>query len=501
MDSKKSKRSAKRKEAEKNAERKKEVNKEVSESSVQEEKSVEEIVNSFITTKDEQTEAVLQEYTSKAKEIRDAINHTLLKRDTQNVVDDSNDATDNAISLQQKLESDIKTKISDLEAVLSVSESDIQQEPTKEVKTNSEKDNEEAETKMESETTECLNVLESCNAKENKNEIPNDSKKEVNDSLNEKIEEPDLKSQCKKPKTGNKTEKQNKVNLNAITKKLGEYQDDSQKVKFLLSQLEEVMEKSQNSDLLLKQHKKSCLIHQREKEQLQTEYNKNVLLKSRLENVCRELQRQNKQVKEESLSKIKDEEEKRKAIANKFQGTLNDIMQLIQENNQRNLKLKEENADLAQKLKSLMEHYEVWEKHIEKIVKQKDLEIQLVKAKLAKTNLMMNQEKEVFLKEKQQLIMMVSDLQKRSSELATTELHLRSELSLYTTKYEEFQGVLGKSNDMFNKFKSDMEKMSKQIKKLEKETQQWKNKWENSNKALISLSEEVSGSPFFSLQN
>ncbi len=57
----------------------------------------------------------------------------------------------------------------------------------------------------------------------------------------------------------------------------------------------------------------------REKDQLQTEHSKAVLAKSKLESLCRELQRHNKLVKDESVARAKEEEEKRKEVTNKFQ--------------------------------------------------------------------------------------------------------------------------------------------------------------------------------------
>lgn len=57
----------------------------------------------------------------------------------------------------------------------------------------------------------------------------------------------------------------------------------------------------------------------REKDQLQTEHSKAVLAKSKLESLCRELQRHNKAVKEESLARSREEEEKRKEVTAKFQ--------------------------------------------------------------------------------------------------------------------------------------------------------------------------------------
>ncbi|XP_023250179.1 alpha-taxilin-like, partial [Seriola lalandi dorsalis] len=71
------------------------------------------------------------------------------------------------------------------------------------------------------------------------------------------------------------------------------------------------------------------------------------------------------------------------------------------------------------------------------------------------------------------------------------EVHLKQQLSLYTEKFEEFQTTLSKSNEVFTTFKQEMEKMTKKIKKLEKETAMYRSRWESSNKALLEMAEEV----------
>ncbi|KAB0372474.1 hypothetical protein FD755_016266, partial [Muntiacus reevesi] len=63
-------------------------------------------------------------------------------------------------------------------------------------------------------------------------------------------------------------------------------------------------------------------------------------------------------------------------------------------------------------------------------------------------------------------------------------------LSLYMDKFEEFQTTMAKSNELFTTFRQEMEKMTKKIKKLEKETIIWRTKWENNNKALLQMAEE-----------
>jgi len=57
----------------------------------------------------------------------------------------------------------------------------------------------------------------------------------------------------------------------------------------------------------------------REKDQLQSEHSKAVLAKSKLEGLCRELQRHNKLVKDESVARAKEDDEKRKEVTAKFQ--------------------------------------------------------------------------------------------------------------------------------------------------------------------------------------
>jgi len=49
---------------------------------------------------------------------------------------------------------------------------------------------------------------------------------------------------------------------------------------------------------------------------------------------------------------------------------------------------------------------------------------------------------------------------------------------------------LTKSNEVFGTFKKDMDTMTKTIRKLEKESQQWKSRWENTNRSLLQMVDE-----------
>ncbi|XP_078618219.1 beta-taxilin-like isoform X9 [Branchiostoma floridae x Branchiostoma japonicum] len=228
----------------------------------------------------------------------------------------------------------------------------------------------------------------------------------------------------------------------------------------------------------------------REKEKLQAEHSKALLARSKLESLCRELQRHNKAIKEESQRKMKEEEEKRREISSKFQTTLGEISTQMDDNRDRSLKMKEENMELCGKLKSLVEQYEKREEHVEKLIKQKDLERQLAEAKMQQATMMLAEEKEKFLTEKQVLLKENYAHRERAEQMAIQEENMKMQLKLYTEKFEELHKTLNQSNEVFNKFKVEMDTMNKRMKKLEKESFQWRTKWEKSNVTLIAMAEE-----------
>uniref|UniRef100_A0A131XGZ8 Putative myosin n=1 Tax=Hyalomma excavatum TaxID=257692 RepID=A0A131XGZ8_9ACAR len=193
------------------------------------------------------------------------------------------------------------------------------------------------------------------------------------------------------------------------------------------------------------------------------------------------------------MMRIRDEEEKRREVASKFQTTLMDITAVLEENQARSVQLREENFQLAQRLKGVIDHYDLWEKNIDAVLQQKELQAQVATAHLARAQTQLQAERQAFLAEKHQVLKQVCDSQRQQEELAARESHLREELSSHASKYEEFQGALVQSNQLFRTFKQDMEKMSKKIKKLEKETAQWKSRWEASNKALADITAEKHG--------
>ncbi|CAF0707688.1 unnamed protein product [Brachionus calyciflorus] len=256
------------------------------------------------------------------------------------------------------------------------------------------------------------------------------------------------------------------------------------KVHLIAQALSKEQENSKKLTTSNKELEKQIQSISKQKDFAQSEYGKAIIAKDKLESLCRELQKYNKSIKEENLTRIKEEEERRKEITAKFQVSIDEINKQVMENSEKNGSLIQENANLAAKLKNLLEQYELREQHIEKVLKHKDLEIQLADAKFQQSELKFNELSERNKAEKSIFETHCNELLKKCEFHQEAEKQLRSQLSSYTEKYEEFQTTLKKSNQMFDSFKTEMDKMTKKIKKLEAETTQWKKKWESCDKSL-----------------
>lgn len=92
-------------------------------------------------------------------------------------------------------------------------------------------------------------------------------------------------------------------------------------------------------------------------------------------------------------------------------------------------------------------------------MKHKQLELQLVEAKMAQQSVSAAEDKETSLTERRLLLAETLEQQKRCELLTQQEADLRGQLSLYSDKFEEFQKTLTKSNQVFGTFKKEMDKV------------------------------------------
>ncbi|KAK6170433.1 hypothetical protein SNE40_018831 [Patella caerulea] len=344
------------------------------------------------------------------------------------------------------------------------------------------------------ETEAPLSLPETTNIEDIINDLSGDSEEQDNKmaptidnglAVNENDKSAQKTDENQKVKSGSvlKSKRKEDKGIDHILRALSSLDTTEEKLAALCKKYADIHEEHRVLQVSFKQAQRRMAVISREKDQIQSEHTKAVMGKSKLESLCRELQKHNKIIKEESIQRAKEEDEKRKEISAKFQTTIGEIQQQMQDNHDRNSKLREENADLAGKLKGFIEKYEIREEQLEKLMKHREVEQQLADAKLQQANLILKQEQERGSKEKELLLTQNDESVKKAS-------ILEAQLTMYKDRYEEFQTTINKSNEMFQKFKSEMDKMGKRIKKLEKEGASWKAKWQGCNKALLDMVDE-----------
>ncbi|KAG6543262.1 hypothetical protein Mapa_015176 [Marchantia paleacea] len=221
---------------------------------------------------------------------------------------------------------------------------------------------------------------------------------------------------------------------------------------------------------------RKCKQVNKEKDTLYAELTKSTALRQKLESLCRELQRQNKMLLDDSKRVASEEEQKRQELSGKFHSTVKDITSKLEEQGDERLRQLEENELLREKLKHFTQQYDIREQHFAHQLRTKSLEYQLLEVKL--------KQQEDLCSQAENKSRMYSE---QIAQLLKTEQELRSQLALYGDKFEQFQETLTKSNEVFATFKSEMEKMSKTVKRLEKENLSLKKKCEKSDVSLIEL--------------
>ncbi|XP_030577492.1 beta-taxilin isoform X1 [Archocentrus centrarchus] len=236
------------------------------------------------------------------------------------------------------------------------------------------------------------------------------------------------------------------------------------------------------------QQKLSAVLEERQ--QLQAEHRSSVAARGKLETLCREQQSFYNVLREETLQRCKEDEEKRTEITTHFQSMLSEIQSQIELHSARNEKLCRENINLTDKLENLMTQCERREESLEKINKHRDLQQKLIEAKLQQANALLAEAEEKHKREKEYLLVQAAEWKLQAQTLREQGTVMQAQLTLYGQKFDEFQETLAKSNEIYVRFKKEMENMSDKMKKVEKESSLWKTRFENCNKALTDMIEE-----------
>uniref|UniRef100_A0A8C1GPS8 Taxilin beta b n=1 Tax=Cyprinus carpio TaxID=7962 RepID=A0A8C1GPS8_CYPCA len=131
-------------------------------------------------------------------------------------------------------------------------------------------------------------------------------------------------------------------------------------------------------------------------------------------------------------------------------------------------------------------------KNLEKVFKHRDLQQKLLETKLTQANMMLKDAEEKHKLQKEHLLKQTAEAKIQVKILKEQETDMKAQLAVYSEKFDEFQGTVSKSHNVYASFKQDMDKMAKKMKKLEKEATAWKSRFDGCNKAVIDMVADVS---------
>ncbi|KAJ0405975.1 hypothetical protein ATCC90586_000791 [Pythium insidiosum] len=227
-----------------------------------------------------------------------------------------------------------------------------------------------------------------------------------------------------------------------------------------------------------------CIVLKQSKQAVGAELTKVSASKAKLEQLCRELQKQNKLIVQSESRRIADEEDaKRHELSAQFQKTIEEVSAKMEQQAKDYVASLKENESLQQKLKTFLEQYAAREEHFSRQLEAKDLTVQLAEAKLER-------QIELTTRESDKVKLMME----KAKEFAEREIQLQTQLNAYSEKFDVVQETLTKSNEMFTTFRAEMDKMAKHTKKLEKENAALKKKCDEYDRgAIAALQEKVKG--------
>lgn len=146
--------------------------------------------------------------------------------------------------------------------------------------------------------------------------------------------------------------------------------------------------------------------------------------------------------------KLREEDERRKAMTASFSEKLNKLNSLMDDNRENSVRLKDENLNMRTRLKELYNQFQEREQHVLDMNKQIDLQNQLSQTQLKKLELEFATEKEIWAKEKSILVSRCERLEKTNAFLEENVKSLHQHLDDYQNQFKEFETTIRQSNSV-----------------------------------------------------
>jgi len=207
---------------------------------------------------------------------------------------------------------------------------------------------------------------------------------------------------------------------------------------------------------------------------------KNDQTKSALQNLCKALKTQIELKQEEGELRLREEAQKRLDVTQSFETVILDLTTLVNENASVNKKLKEENLMLAGKMQELVASHDKSITRYAGLKEEYGLQMKLYDAKLAKASLEKTEVSANANEQRLELQKMLVESDEKVTMMMGRETNLKEQLELYQSQVNEMESNLGGTTTTFNSFRKEMDRLTKQLKKVERDTDEWKNKFQES---------------------
>ncbi|KAJ3403712.1 hypothetical protein HDU80_003823 [Chytriomyces hyalinus] len=229
----------------------------------------------------------------------------------------------------------------------------------------------------------------------------------------------------------------------------------------------------------------------REREALKAELHKVNIQKQKIENLCRELQKENKKVKEKCDSIVQSQKQEREELSTKFVSTISEIRsEITQVRTVVGIPDSPETTDsisiasvydtaIKEKLMNFFNQWNAREKQFEAAISSSGMENRLLEAKLEQQRQIAAQEVE-----------RNGSLKLQVGSFLTTERDLRKQLQVYVDKFRQVEETLNKSNELFSTFRIEMEAMTSKTKSLESDNLTLKARLDAINNTMVQVAQE-----------
>jgi len=183
-------------------------------------------------------------------------------------------------------------------------------------------------------------------------------------------------------------------------------------------------------------------------------------------------------VREESHLRLEEEQAKRQAGMGGYTSTMTELSSLLETHTAQNSKLRDQNTGMGEQMKKLINESEKRDEYVKRVSTEAQLQITLLQHQVQKAQIEKAEIKADMTKERLEISQDLLLEKERTRNLEEQVRLFREQAETYQAQMEELQAGAGQSNKSFQHFKTQIDKLTNAMGQLEKDTQQWRQKYE-----------------------